>query len=61
MWDSMSVDYTFDAPEERLCSFMCRQIPGTAGSADNMIYGSEGVASIKAINGGTRMLMLMAR
>lgn len=57
MWDSMSVDYTFDAPEgERLCSFMCRQIPGTAGNADNMIYGSEGVASIKAINGGTRIV-----
>ena len=57
MWDSMSVDYTFAAPEgERLCSFMCRQIPGTAGNADNMIYGSEGVASIKAINGGTRIV-----
>ena len=29
---------------------------GTAGNADNMIYGSEGVASIKAINGGTRIV-----
>ena len=54
MWDNMSVDYTY--PGEKLVSFRCRQVPGTKSDVDNVIYGSEGIAYIKAINGGSRIV-----
>jgi hypothetical protein len=54
MWDQMSVDYLY--PGNRLVSFKCRQVPGTKSDADNVIYGSEGIAYIRAINGGTRIV-----
>ena len=54
MWDNMSVDYTY--PGEKVVSFRCRQVPGTKSDVDNIIYGSEGIAYIKAINGGSRIV-----
>ncbi|MBG80669.1 MAG: dehydrogenase [Phycisphaerae bacterium] len=54
MWDQMSVDYLY--PGNRLVSFKCRQVPGTKSDADNVIYGSKGIAYIRAINGGTRIV-----
>lgn len=52
MWDNVSVDYTY--PGNRVCSFMCRQIPGTKGDNGNVIYGSKGTAYIDAMSGGSR-------
>jgi predicted dehydrogenase len=49
MWDNVSIDYVY--PGNRLVSFMCRQIPGTAGDNSNVIYGSEGIATIPGSNG----------
>jgi myo-inositol 2-dehydrogenase/D-chiro-inositol 1-dehydrogenase len=49
MWDNISIDYVY--PGNRLVSFMCRQIPGTAGDNSNVIYGSEGIATIPGSNG----------
>ena len=54
MWDSMSVAYEY--PEGRTVSFMCRQIPGSQGLNDNVIYGTEGTCQIGAANSGSRIL-----
>ena len=53
MWDSVSVDY--DYPDGRTVSFMCRQIPGTRGDVNNLVYGTEGVCQIGASNAGSRI------
>jgi len=53
MWDSMAVDY--DYPDGRTVSFMCRQIPGSQGANDNVIYGTEGTCRIGAINAGSQI------
>ena len=53
MWDSMSVDYEY--PEGRTVSFMCRQIPGSQGANDNIIYGTKGTCQIGASNAGSRI------
>lgn len=53
MWDQMSVDYYY--PGDKLISFRCRQVPGATVDVDNVIYGTEGIAYIKAINGGSRI------
>lgn len=54
MWDGMSVDYTY--PGDKLISFRCRQVPSTSADVDNVIYGTDGIAYIKAINGGSRIV-----
>ena len=53
MWDSMSVAYEY--PNGRTVSFMCRQIPGSQGLNDNVIYGTEGTCQIGAANSGSRI------
>jgi myo-inositol 2-dehydrogenase / D-chiro-inositol 1-dehydrogenase len=53
MWDSVSVDYEY--PGNRICSFMCRQIPGTEGANGNVIYGTEGTCYIGAISSGSKI------
>ena len=53
MWDSMSVDYEY--PEGKTVSFMCRQIPGSQGANDNIIYGTKGTCQIGASNSGSRI------
>lgn len=53
MWDSMSVDY--DYPGGRTVSFMCRQIPGSQGANDNVVYGTEGSCRIGASNAGSQI------
>ncbi len=54
MWDNVVVDYIY--PGNRLLSFMCRQIPGTAGDNSNTIYGSEGIATIYGSNRGANIV-----
>ena len=54
MWDSMSIDYEY--PGSRIVSFMCRQIPGSQADNGSVIYGTEGVCHIAAINGGSRIV-----
>ncbi len=54
MWDNVEVDYIY--PGNRLLSFMCRQIPGTAGDNSNVIYGSEGIATIYGANQGANIV-----
>ena len=53
MWDAMSIDYEY--PDDRIVSFTCRQIPGTAGDNCNVIYGSEGTCHIGAMNAGSKI------
>ncbi|MEO2042807.1 MAG: Gfo/Idh/MocA family oxidoreductase [Pirellulales bacterium] len=53
MWDSMSVAYEY--PDGRTVSFMCRQIPGSQGLNDNVIYGTQGRCQIGAANSGSRI------
>ncbi len=53
MWDAMSIDYTY--PGDRVVSFMCRQIPGTAGDNVNVVYGSRGTCHIGAMNAGSKI------
>lgn len=48
LWDSFAIDYVY--PGDRLCSFMCRQLPGTKYDNGNWIYGTEGTMNIGAIN-----------
>ncbi len=53
MWDSVSIDYEY--PGNRVCSFMCRQIPGAQGDNGNVIYGTQGRCYIEAGSGGSRI------
>jgi myo-inositol 2-dehydrogenase / D-chiro-inositol 1-dehydrogenase len=54
MWDNVVVDYEY--PGGKIISFMCRQIPGTAGANGSVIEGTEGTCFIEAINGGSRIV-----
>jgi len=54
LWDSMAVDYVY--PGNRVLSFMCRQIPSTQGDNGNIIYGTQGIAYIDAMSGGSRFV-----
>jgi len=54
LWDNMSVDYEY--PGGKIISFMCRQIPGTAGDNGSVIEGTEGTCFIGAINSGSRIV-----
>ena len=53
MWDSISVDYEY--PGNRSVSFMCRQIPGSAGENSTTIYGTTGICHIGAASSGSRI------
>ncbi len=53
MWDNVEVDYVY--PDNRLCSFMCRQIPGTKGDNSNTIYGTKGICTIYGANRGANI------
>jgi myo-inositol 2-dehydrogenase/D-chiro-inositol 1-dehydrogenase len=53
MWDSISVDYEY--PGSRIVSFMCRQIPGSAGENSTTIYGTTGICHIGAASSGSRI------
>jgi predicted dehydrogenase len=50
MWDNVEVDFQY--PGNRMCSFMCRQIPGAAAQTTNVIYGSDGICHIHGGNKG---------
>jgi myo-inositol 2-dehydrogenase/D-chiro-inositol 1-dehydrogenase len=54
MWDNMTVDYEY--PGGKTISFMCRQLPGTAGDNGSVIQGTEGTCFIGAINSGSRIV-----
>ena len=54
MWDNVEVDFMY--PGNRLCSFMCRQIPGTTSDNSNKIFGSEGVCTIYGANRGANIV-----
>ncbi len=53
MWDNIQLDYVY--PGNRVCSFMCRQVPGTETDNGNVIYGTEGTCHISAMSGGSRI------
>lgn len=53
MWDNMAIDYVY--PGNRLCSFMCRQVPNTDGDNSNIIYGSDGIMTIYGGNRGSAL------
>ena len=53
LWDSFSINYEY--PDERIVSFMCRQIPGAATDVSNVVYGSKGECHIGAANAGSRI------
>ncbi|MFM8803424.1 MAG: Gfo/Idh/MocA family protein [Planctomycetia bacterium] len=53
LWDSFSVQYEY--PDDRIVSFMCRQIPGAAADVGNVVYGSKGECHIGASNAGTQI------
>ena len=53
LWDSFSIDYEY--PDDRIVSFMCRQIPGAATDVSNVVYGSKGECHIGAANAGSRI------
>jgi predicted dehydrogenase len=53
LWDNFNVNYEY--PDERIVSFMCRQISGAATDVSNVVYGSEGECHIGAANAGSRI------
>ncbi len=53
MWDNVLLDYEY--PGNRICSFMCRQIPGTDADNGNVIYGTQGICYIGAGSSGSRI------
>jgi myo-inositol 2-dehydrogenase / D-chiro-inositol 1-dehydrogenase len=54
MWDNVVVDYIY--PNNRMVSFMCRQIPGAASDNSNVIYGSNGRCTILGGNSGAEIV-----
>jgi len=54
MWDNIAVDYEY--PGGKIISFMCRQLPGTAGDNGSVIQGTEGTCFIGAIDSGSRIV-----
>ncbi|MCH2201906.1 MAG: Gfo/Idh/MocA family oxidoreductase [Fuerstiella sp.] len=53
MWDNMAVDFVY--PGNRMCSFMCRQVPNTETDNSNVIYGTDGVMTIYGGDRGSLM------
>lgn len=51
MWDNMHIDYVY--PGNRVCSFMCKQMPNTDGDNSNTIYGTDGIMTIYGGNRGS--------
>lgn len=54
MWDNVEVDYMYSG--NRMCSFMCRQIPDTKGDNSNVIYGTKGICTIYGANKGANII-----
>jgi predicted dehydrogenase len=53
MWDSFAFDYRW--PGGRTASFTGRHWPNSTNEFDNVVYGSEGIAYIRAFNDGARI------
>jgi len=53
MWDSISCDYEF--ANGKICSFTGRHWPNSDNQLDNIVYGSKGVAYLRAFDGGTQI------
>ena len=51
MWDSMSVDFEFAGG--KICSFDARHWANSDSQFDNVVYGSKGVAYLRAFDGGS--------
>jgi hypothetical protein len=45
----------YEYPDERIVSFMCRQIPGAAADVSNVVYGTKGECHIGAANAGSKV------
>ncbi len=54
MWDNIAIDYQY--PGNRMVSFMCRQIPDVASETSNVIYGTNGIATINGSNSGASLV-----
>jgi len=53
MWDSVSADFEF--PGGKLCSFTGRHWANSESQCDNVVYGSKGIAYLRAFDGGTQI------
>jgi len=53
MWDSISCDFEFEGG--RLCSFTGRHWKNADNQLDNVVYGSKGVAYLRAFDSGTQI------
>ena len=53
MWDSVSCDFEF--PGGKICSFTGRHWPNSDNQLDNVVYGSKGVAYLRAFDSGTQI------
>ena len=51
MWDSMSVDFEFAGG--KICSFDARHWANSDNQFDNIVYGSKGIAYLRACDGGS--------
>jgi len=51
MWDSVSCDFEF--ADGRICSFTGRHWANADNQLDNVVYGSKGIAYLRAFDGGT--------
>lgn len=53
MWDSVSCDFEF--ADGRIASFMGRHWSNADNQLDNVVYGSKGIAYLRAFDGGTQI------
>ncbi len=51
MWDGFSVDYEW--ADGKICSLQCRHWPNSTNDFANVVYGSKGVATIRAFSEGS--------
>ena len=54
MWDSISVDFEF--ANGKICSFTGRHWANSDNQFDNVVYGSRGVATLRAFSDGSKIV-----
>ncbi len=54
MWDSISVDFEF--AKGKICSFTGRHWANSDNQFDNVVYGSRGVATLRAFSDGSKIV-----
>ncbi len=59
MWDSLAVDFVY--PGGKVVDFKCRQWPNATSDVDNVVYGTNGYALLRAFSSGSTLYDLSGK